>query len=49
MPSLMDMEKKSMIIVGIIGNTVGLFLLMTATVAVSLVSDSNNCIDNRLS
>ncbi|MGH9974950.1 MAG: hypothetical protein ACRD8Z_03820 [Nitrososphaeraceae archaeon] len=45
MPSLMDMEKKSVIIVGIIGNTVGLFLLVTAAVAVSSVSASNNCID----
>ena len=39
------MEKKSVIIIGIISSTIGLFLLATA-VAVPLVSASNNnCVD----
>jgi hypothetical protein len=46
MPSLMDMEKKSVIIGGITGSIVGLFLLVLAAIAVSSASASNyNCID----
>ena len=40
----MDMEKKSLIIGGIIGSIVGLFLLVTA-IALPSVSASNNCVD----
>jgi hypothetical protein len=42
----MDMEKKSVIIGGITGSIVGLFLLVLAAIAVSSASASNyNCID----
>jgi hypothetical protein len=40
----MDMEKKSLIIGGIIGSIVGLFLLVTSVI-VPAVSASNNDID----
>ena len=41
----MSVEGNTKSNVGIIGSIVGLFLLVTAAVAVSSVSDSNNCID----
>jgi hypothetical protein len=44
MPSLMDIEKKSVIVGSITGSIVGLFLLVTA-VAIPSVGATNNCVD----
>jgi hypothetical protein len=41
----MKMEKKSVIIIGIISSTVGLFLLATAVAVPQVSASNNNCVD----
>lgn len=43
--SLMKMEKKSVIIIGIMSSTVGLFLLATAVAVPQVSASNNNCVD----
>ena len=45
MASLTKMEKKRVIIIGIISSTVGLFLLAAAVAVPQVSASNNNCVD----